>query len=264
MRDILRSMCERISVLKKAITKAEKEVNQFPEGRLRINTSEHRIRYYHMLQRGDNEGNYIPKKQIMLAGQLAQKDYNSKFLEAAKLELSRLEQLIVQLTKENADIAYDNLSPERKSLITPYIQTDAQYAMAWQAKSYKANTFMAENKIYDTRRGEKVRSKSEAILADMFLELGIPYHYERPLNLRSGKTVYPDFTLLNRRTRKEVYFEHFGLLDDGAYLNGALQKLDGYRDSGIFPGKNLIFSYETEEYPLDIKGIREMLKGSFK
>ena len=98
----------------------------------------------------------------------------------------------------------------------------------------------------------------------MFYDLGIPYRYEEMVQLKSGKKAYPDFTLLNTKTREEVYFEHFGLLDDEEYRGEALRKLEEYRRSGIFSGRNLMFSYETEGIPLDIKGIREMIKIIFK
>ena len=129
---------------------------------------------------------------------------------------------------------------------------------------FKPNPYMEDMKIYDTRRGEKVRSKSEAILADILYGLGIPYHYEKPLYLGSGKVRYPDFTLLKIKSREEIYLEHFGMLDDDEYREKSLLKLDEYRKHGIYVGKNLIFTYETEKSPLDIKGIEKMLKEVMK
>ena len=64
-----------------------------------------------------------------------------------------------------------------------------------------------------TAKGERVRSKSEKILADYFYSRKIPYHYEKPLHLRGYGIVYPDFTLLSRKTRREVYWEHEGLVE---------------------------------------------------
>ena len=122
---------------------------------------------------------------------------------------------------------------------------------------------MPENIKYDTRRGEKVRSKSEAILADMLYDLGIPYHYEKPLIINNGIVRYPDYTLLKVKTREEIYMEHFGLLENEEYRRGCLNKLDEYRKNGIYPGKNLILTYETSDNPLDIKGIKEMFKEIF-
>ena len=233
MEELLKCIKERIVTLKKAIAKAEKESGTFPEGRLRVSRSGKQVRYYKMQKQSDTIGEFIRKEKTFLAGQLAQRDYHK-------------------------------LIPERKKLVVPYIATEELFAEAWVVKPFRTNPYLPEAKIYDTRRGEKVRSKSEAILADMFYDLGIPYRYEELVQLRSGKKVYPDFTLLKTKTREEVYFEHFGLLDDEDYRGQALRKLNEYRRSGIFPGKNLLFSYETEDIPLDIKGVREMLKVIFR
>ncbi len=259
MREILRLMKERETKLKKAIAKAELEEGSFPEGHLRISVSNNRIRYYKMLQNGDTKGEYIVKEKCREAKALAQKDYNRRFLKTAKAELGRLERDILYFSGENTDLLFQNLSENRRKLITPYILTDEQYALEWLVKDFKPNPYMAEKRIYDTNRGEMVRSKSEAILADMLYDIGIPYHYEKPLRLKSGRVVYPDFTLLEVNARKEIYFEHFGLLEDEEYLGNALAKLDEYRGCGIYPGKNLIFTYETRNSPLDIKGIKKML-----
>lgn len=50
---------------------------------------------------------------------------------------------------------------------------------------------------------ERVRSKSEKILADYFYRRKIPYKYECPLTLKGVGTVYPDFTFLSPKTKKK-------------------------------------------------------------
>ena len=74
---------------------------------------------------------------------------------------------------------------------------------------------------------ERVRSKSEVIIADTLARHGVPYRYEYPLKLKSGRdgafrTIHPDFLCLNVRTRAEFYWEHFGLMDDPDYLERTL------------------------------------------
>jgi len=53
--------------------------------------------------------------------------------------------------------------------------------------------------IHDTGLGFRTRSKSEAIIARILHEHGIPFAYEAPLRIQTGngrwKTVYPDFTI---------------------------------------------------------------------
>ncbi|PWT29065.1 hypothetical protein [Butyrivibrio fibrisolvens] len=149
--------------------------------------------------------------------------------------------------------------PERKKFVIQYISTSDLIAKGWQSKTFKPNPYKPEKKIFDTRRGEKVRSKSEAIIADTLYEFGIPYRYEYPVKMANGEIRYPDFMLLNLKTKQEIYFEHFGRMGDAGYRMDAMEKMDLYRASGIYPGKNLIFTYETEEKPLDIKGMRKML-----
>ena len=49
------------------------------------------------------------------------------------------------------------------------------------------------------------------------------------------------------KSKEEIYLEHFGLLNDEEYRKDVLEKMDMYRASGIYPGKNLLFTYETED-----------------
>ena len=64
-----------------------------------------------------------------------------------------------------------------------------------------------------TEKGERVRSKSEKILADYFYRNNILYQYEKPLYLKGYGTIYTDFTFLSKKTRKEIYWEHEGIVN---------------------------------------------------
>jgi len=263
MEEIRELLNQRMKLLKRSIKKAERDAEKFPAGSLRLSRNGKWMRYYHVTELTQPFGEYIPKSNRSLVRKLAQKDYNSRFRKYAKKELRVLEKVDHILAGENANLSYQNLSKYRKDLVIPYIQEDEDYAAEWQEKYFLENEFHEDEKIYDTKRGEKVRSKSEAILADMFYELGIPYHYEKELVLSDGRSRYPDFTLLQLRTKTEIYWEHFGLLENEEYRHNTIQKLDEYRKSGIFVGKNLLFSYETSQSPLDIKGIRKMVGDLF-
>ncbi len=263
MNKIIESLNCRIQLLKKAIKQAEKE-DSFPEGRLRISKTDGRVRYYEVNEKGDTSGKYLHKKeQLPRVKQLAQKEYNKKFLKMAGAEQKNLEKFLERYQKQLTEFSYEEISNERKQLVTPYILPDDLLAQKWLSKAFKPNPYKPEKKIFATRRGDMVRSKSEAIIADMLYEMGIPYHYEFPLKMCNGEIKYPDFTLLNLKTREVVYFEHFGRMDDEDYRKRTMEKMDLYRTSGIYPGKNLMFTYETEENPIDIRGTRKMLSEVF-
>lgn len=55
--------------------------------------------------------------------------------------------------------------------------------------------------------------------------------------------MYPDFTFLSKRTRKEIYWEHEGRMDDSEYAKTAIKKIKTYEDNGIYLGENLILTF---------------------
>ena len=153
MEKILLLMNERVKILKRTINQATKVKDSFPEGNLRASLQKGNIYYYHITQKGDTNGKHICEDNFELIEELANKEYNSKFLNYAKIELATLEKCISKLSLKNADLAYQNLSEYKKTIIKPYIQTDEQYALQWQNKSYRTNQFYKDEKIYETKRG---------------------------------------------------------------------------------------------------------------
>ena len=103
-----------------------------------------------------------------------------------------------------------------------------------------------------TVKRERVRSKSEKIIADTFFQRGIPYRYEYPIKIKGMGTIHPDFFLLNKRTRKEYVYEHFGMMSDVGYVNQANKKINIYSKAGLIYGKNFIYTMESQEVPLSM------------
>lgn len=67
------------------------------------------------------------------------------------------------------------------------------------SKEYTGKQFREGEPVILTNRGERVRSKSEKIIADCFFRKGIPYKYECPLYLKGLGIIYPDFTILSKK-----------------------------------------------------------------
>ena len=70
----------------------------------------------------------------------------------------------------------------------------------WITKEYAGKEFQEDTPVILTEKGERVRSKSEKIMADYFYRNGIEYKYECPLYLKGMGIVYPDFTFLSKKT----------------------------------------------------------------
>ncbi len=62
--------------------------------------------------------------------------------------------------------------------------------------------------------------------------------------------MYPDFTIISRRTGKILYWEHDGRMDDPKYAEKAVRKINSYIRNGIIPGEKLILTFETEKIAL--------------
>ena len=250
---------KRLTELKVLLERAKRSVKTTPQGHLRISQKGNSIEYYHITSPDDSRGKYIPLSKQNFARQLAQKDYEEKAIKLIEEELKASQRYLKQvghIAKQTE--LYSKMTLARQALITPFTLTEAQYAEQWQSVTWTGHPFFEESPVYTTARGERVRSKSEVLIADALTRHNIPYRYEYPLTLHAADkagskttlTFYPDFLCLNKRTRAEFYWEHFGIMDSPEYVNNATNKLRIYAENKIFPGKNLILTMETKEEPL--------------
>lgn len=139
-------------------------------------------------------------------------------------------------------------------------RTWEQRLSEWEKEEYKGKTFAENIPVITTAKGERVRSKSEKILADYFYHTGIPYKYEHPVILKRFGIVYPDFTFLSPKTGEEIYWEHDGRMDDPEYARKAIKKIETYEKNGIFPGQRLVLTFETLQDGLDMKIVEKLAR----
>ena len=218
--------------------------------RVRIARKKNNYQYYLVETGTCEDGLYAGKKDREEVKALIQKEYEIKTKKLIQKEIDYLNSILNKYRPDAIINSYDRLYIGRKEMISPIDVSDSDYADIWSSQHYIGKA-IDENRIYfETLNGERVRSKSEAIIADTLRKYGIPYHYEKPLQLNNGALIHPDFTVLNARKRKTIYIEHLGMLDDRGYLNDALNRIDAYEDSGIILGDELIITYETEKRPL--------------
>lgn len=222
------------------------------------------IQYYRRNTETDAKARYIRRSDEELVRLLAQKDYATKLIRLAMKKKQELQRCPMDYSWGEVKRFHETLPQERQVLITPYILSDDDYVAIWEKKgtSQKCGVDrypLDEEMGYATERGELVRSKSEKILADKLYIKNIPYIYERPLLLEEGVRYYPDFTLLNRRTREEFYWEHFGMMDKQEYCENALEKIRKYQKNDIFQGKKLIVTYETTTHPLRVRELDKLI-----
>ncbi|MCR5119764.1 MAG: hypothetical protein K6B44_09150 [Lachnospiraceae bacterium] len=215
--------------------------------------------YFIRTKETDTHGEYIKKDKLKFAETLAQIEYDDKLAETLEKTVKTLDRLKKEWPEDPFVSAEKKLGAGKMELVKKVCITDEEYIRAWLDADYEMMGFRETEKDFYTRKGLRVRSKSELIIADMLDEEEIPFRYEKPLKLKAG-TVHPDFTLLNIKERKEVYWEHFGMMDDIEYRNNAFIKIREYEDSGMYQYDSMIWTFETSKYPLNTKSLRGMIR----
>ena len=262
------TLSKRIFELDALVSEKNTAIKNAPEGSLRISKSNGVVQYYRRINPKDTIGKYILSKDKPLATELAQKDYDKKVLAAAQKELRLLNYTQKSYSKmQLAEKIFEKFNSLWRALIKPVRFTDEAFAKKWQSVSYKTKPFATGAPELFTARGERVRSKSEIIIADTLFRLKIPYRYECPLTLKNADgtkvTLHPDFTCLNLHTRREFYWEHFGMLDNPDYSEKAVQRLRLYERNNICTAKNLIITTETSKQPINTRQIERLAKSIF-
>lgn len=267
MEKIVSLITKKLETIQNVIKTAEKSLKNAPKGNLRIarrKNSKGKIipQYYVITKKSDTKGRYLPQSEIATAKKIAQRDYDKKVLELSRKIEKILSDFLKNLPKDDVeDIFADNA--ERRSLISPYIYSEEELRRIWEAKTYEKKQFSENAPEIFTEKGERVRSKSEKIIADKLNAMDIPYRYEAPLRLKRNSasvTLHPDFTILDAKNGREIIFEHFGMMSDSEYARNAVDKINLYTNNGFYPGSNFFFTMETDTTPLNMKTFEKMLK----
>ena len=251
--ETMKELEEMIDQLRQALCRA-------PEGSLKISHPHGKIEYCSYLPGNPPVTKCIRKNNPELAAALAQKDYNQRLLKLLEKKLAFQKRMIASCPQQSIDNVYLSLSPDRQALVKPIRLTDEQYIKAWLAQPYEGKGFRPnDNSRFYTKDNERMKSKSELLIANTLSEYQIPRKYECPLYL-GNKILYPDFTTLRIRDRKIIYFEHFGMMDDPEYMKSFLWKKNFFEDHGIYIGENLVCTFESSDQPLDTRRLRRLIE----
>lgn len=271
-------LTKELDELKLITEESIRRLSASPSGLLRVAQKQGKYEYY--LKEDDyacSNGRYLRKDEKDIAIAVAQRDYDMQVVKKAEERIKEIERFLDKYENTSLKEIYTKMSLGRRDLINAYLDTrivsDDEFVKRWLAVEYESKMFSDDDgndQVIDqaiiTERGERVRSKSEKIIADKLYMLGIPYRYECPVLLESYRgyiKVYPDFTILRMSDRQEVYFEHFGLMDDVDYVNAVMRKLDTYERNGIYLGVNLFFTYETSKRQLNTVALDRLLRELF-
>ena len=257
-------LTENLENLLKAIEKKMSTLNcrlaKAPDGSLNIIKQWNHYQYYHRKNAQETKGKYLLKKELPKAAALAQKDYDTRLLKILTSQQKAIKRFLKDYDPDALIHLYENLTAPRKALVKPEFITDEEYVKQWLSQPYKKMGFKADDPEFYTTGGVRVRSKSEVIIAEALERHNIPYRYEYPVYQDGVLMAAPDFNCLNVRLRKDYYWEHLGMLDDEAYADNNVRKLNKYTLNPDFDESRLILTTETKKHPLNTKVIEEKIR----
>ena len=266
MKNFIEIVKKEVPQLENAIKKVDLFLNHAPEGCLKWQNKNGKTYYYHQFMK-DNKWvrRYIKKGELSLAKTLAQKQYYTSIRPILEKMLDEIKRFAKKCPLNELEEIYDNLSVERKNLVMPLQASAKEKVKHWETEVYEKNLMYPENLRFETEKGDMVRSKSEVIIANILYRnrKNILYKYERPLEvIENGrqKTIYPDFTILNKHTGEITYWEHAGRMDDPYYANDFVKKMNTYIANDLLPGRDVVVSFESQSTPLDIKVVKRLVK----
>lgn len=262
--NIANGLNKRIKLLSDMTNAINTKLKRLPEGRLYIKHSNGSSQYYLVDKSKKQREKYLGKDERKLIDKLIQREYYELVMNVIETESDFLRKTLDNYPETTAEDVYEQLSDERKNRVDPITLTDEQYIRRWQETPYTPKPFAKDTPFYLTKKGERVRSKSEMIIADRLLDNGIPYKYECPVVVGDNEIIHPDFTILRVRDRKIIYHEHCGKMSDPGYVEDMLGRSVKYSMTGIIPGDRLFYTFESSKTPLDVRVLDNMIRCNFR
>ena len=243
----------------------EVSLEEAPPERIHVMCKGESAKFYLRSEKADKTGVYLPKSETARIQTHLQKQYDERILKLINQEIPILEILLKKTDNiiNKIQQTYSKNPKEVKKYLHPLDMSDEDFIHFWRSIPYEKKTIPDYVPFYETKRKERVRSKSEINIANALDEKGIPYKYECPLLLKNGIKIHPDFTVLNVRERREIYWEHRGMVDDKDYAKSAVLRLKTLMQNGIFLGRELIITEETSANPLGTDEIDAVIKKYF-
>ena len=208
----------------------------------------------------DGREAYIPVKNTALVKSLLERKFKEEQLKRVAGNIDRLNALLKTYQPYEPEAVYRALRPAYRYAFSRLAEEPAiiDSAEDWAAQPFETNPYLPEEKKHILSGGLRVRSKSEALIAEYLRIYQIPFRYEAALEI-GGKVYYPDFTVRRPCDKKIFYWEHCGLTAQKKYLADMDRKLQVYRSAGITPWNGLILTYDDEMGSIDLTVIRAII-----
>jgi len=255
-------LLEHVSEIDNRVKIDTTELRGLPNGNLMVTKNDGRSVIYRVTYvKGKRKRKSITKDSDMIC-QMLRREYLEEEVEALKHNKELLLSVMGKMSTVDSTARmrslmerYPWMSDEQlKAAITAPDAGDD----SWNSTPLNMNFFNEGSLRHVTSWGLRVRSKSEALIAEMFHKYDICFKYESALDV-DGTNVYPDFKI-RRADGKIIWWEHRGLMNNREYSMRQHQKDIIYEENGIVPWDNFVVSYDNLEGDINLKIVEGLIK----
>ena len=254
--------------LNKILKETHKRLKNSPDGTIQVQArkkADGKIHFYYVRRSADSAGrvriSYIRKGDSGLISALADKKYCLALEKVLKEELTAIKAGKLYDSERKYSV-YEQLPYGIREFVVPLCKSSIRICQDWQAEPYERSNYEIDGaKSYITKRGERVRSRAECIIANLLDDFGLCYRYEAAFHASDGSVLFPDFTIMHPKTNQLYYLEYWGLMNDSDYVAHFVSKTNKYAKSGA--SAHLISLFEDENNPLDTKLLDQVIQEYF-
>lgn len=233
------------------------QLRGLPQGGLATNKVNGKVYYYHVI---NGEKRYLGSGDNPIVQKL-QKKY---FIETSIKRIDKNCRLMNRLIAGYASVDPEDImeaSPRAYQSLPKscFAMVGINNQKGWGFESYDRYMGYPEQLNNKTLKGDFVRSKSEAIIANMLFVKKIEYHYEEKLVL-GDDTFAPDFKIAVKSQRKCKLLEHFGLIGDEEYRGTCMWKIRTYLEFGYRPYEDILFTYDDKDGHINTVDIDKVIE----
>lgn len=261
MHRLKKMLLDQMEYEKKMLEKFEVEISDLPDGSLCLKCIKGKS-YIYFQNKSLNQCKFLSSKKnedAELIYKLRKKFFVKKSISQLKTNKKIMEKVLEKFEPFDPGAIRGNLAPVYREIQIDEFKSKMESELEnWKHGTKNDVVYLPEGLKHITAKGQKVRSKSEAIIADLLDYNNILYEYERVLHIE-GQRFSPDFTILRGFDQREIYWEHFGMTYDAVYRKNMQIKLSVYENAGIIPWDNLILTFESDEGNIDVSMISAII-----
>ena len=220
--------------------------------------------YYYVREKDNSTGKYIGREETEAVRCIKESRFIRELNNRLDHNISLFEHLADSIKVTDFEIINQNIPKVYQNCNMRLLKSPDEKAQIWKDNAamtkLRFDTYLPEELNIRTNDGNMVRSKSEAMIYNYLLSVGVTFAYELPIKM-GGKYCFPDFILLSEIDYKtEIIIEHQGMLSNQYYRNRFNEKLYNYYCNGFVQGINIFYTFDDIDGGLDLTPVENIVR----